>query len=84
MHNVAIYFKIHRFPLVAILLAIITLVIAKPRPRNEEECGECVPGNPDESNEVPSTEEPADECKSGEVDVTQTIPEDIVTSAPPC
>ncbi|KAJ6645564.1 hypothetical protein Bhyg_00770 [Pseudolycoriella hygida] len=74
---------------VAILLAIITLTVARPRNSppvpKVEDCGECADGVPDVPVDDIVTEPPDSEgCLSGEEDVTRDIPPEIITPPPPC
>lgn len=78
--------EIFLFYIVAFLLALITLVVARPRkPEPRTECGECVSGELDVTRDVVVTEPPAtDVCATGIEDVSQTIPPAITTDPPLC
>lgn len=61
------------------------MTIARTLIRNEEECGDCIPGVPDvPPDEVIVTPPPTDDCADGDLDVTVTLDPEHTTPAPPC
>lgn len=72
------------FPVVTLLLALITLSLANPVVRPNNDCEECKGGVPYVPIDYTVTPPPADDCAEGIIDVSVPLPPGTPAPPPPC